>query len=326
MRIIFVLLRRKTITQENMYLLQSTPTPEIPLTEINDSIKAHAENAIQQLQTNPQGYFIDLGHQALMFGIKVLVALLIYFIGAWLIRRIKKMQQRRFERRKTDPTVASFVMSATSFGLSLLLIIITIGTLGVDTSSLAALLAAGGMALGMALSGTVQNFAGGIMILVFRPFKVGDWIAAQGFAGTVTSVSIVSTKIKTIDNREVVLPNGALSNGVIDNYSTLPIRRIDMVVSVAYGTDAQQCIDLLLQILKDDSRILTSSTEGASDPFVALKTLNASDISFAVRAFVRNEDFWDVTFQLNKRIYTELPQHGINFAYPHVDVTLQNKS
>lgn len=303
-----------------MILLQTTP--EVPIVNINDSLKNVTEYAVQQLRENPQGFFEELGHDALMFGIKVLVALLIYFIGAWVIRQVKKMQQRRFERRKTDPTVASFVSSATSFALTLLLIVITIGTLGVDTTSLAALLAAGGMAIGMALSGTVQNFAGGIMILAFRPFKVGDWISAQGFQGTVTAVSIVNTKIRTADNREVVLPNGTLSNGVIDNYSALPLRRVDLTISVAYGTDAQECIDLLTDILKADERVLDATTEGALDPRVTLKSLNESDISFAVRGYVRNDDFWDVTFSLNQVIYTELPKHGIQFAYPHVDVTM----
>ncbi|MBQ8100488.1 MAG: mechanosensitive ion channel family protein [Paludibacteraceae bacterium] len=302
-----------------MIFLQAIQPPVI---NVNDSLREHTQNMIQQLQTDPEGYFANLGHQALIFGLKVLAALLIYFIGAWLIRQIKKWQQRGFERKNTDPTVASFIASATSFSLTLLLIVVTVGTLGVDTTSLAALLAAGGMAIGMALSGTVQNFAGGLMILAFKPFKVGDWIAAQGYAGTVTAVTITNTKIRTIDNREVVLPNGALSNGVIDNYSTLPIRRIDMTVSVAYGTDAQQCIDLLLSMLREEPLVLDSTTQGADNPFVALKTLNESDISFVVRAFVKNEDFWTVTFNLNKRIYTELPQHGIQFAYPHVDITL----
>ena len=304
-----------------MFLFQIT-LPELPPVNLNDSLKNATVYAVQQLRTNPQAFFEDLGHDALMFGVKVLVALVIYFLGAWVIRRIRNIQQRRFERRKTDPTIASFVTSATTFGLTLLLIIITIGTLGVDTTSLAALLAAGGMAIGMALSGTVQNFAGGIMILAFRPFKVGDWISAQGYQGTVTGVSIVNTKIKTADNREVVLPNGALSNGVIDNYTTLSLRRVDLTVSVAYGTDAQECIDLLMDILKSDERILDSQTEGAKDPMVALKSLNESDISFAVRGFVKNDDFWDVTFSLNKRIYTQLPEHGIQFAYPHLDVTM----
>ena len=306
-----------------MIILQTTP--EVPVINA-DSIRQHTENAIQQMQSDPTGFFTQLGHQALEFGLKVIAALLIYLIGAWLIRKVRQWQQHRFERRKTDPTVASFIGSATSFALTILLIIITISTLGVDTTSLAALLAAGGMAIGMALSGTVQNFAGGIMILMFRPFKVGDWISAQGFAGTVTAVSIVSTKIHTLDGREEVLPNGALSNGVIDNYSALPIRRLDLTVSVEYGIDAQQCIEAILDILKSDKRILDSTTTDAADPFVALKSLNSSDISFAVRAYVKNEDFWDVTFNLNQRIYTELPKLGFNFAYPHVDVTVNSKT
>ncbi len=305
-----------------MYLLQSTP--QVPPVNINDSLRVVTETAMQQLQSDPEAFFTNLGHDAIMFGIKVLMSLIIYFVGAWLIRKIKQLMRRRFERRNTDPTVASFTLSATSFGLTVVLVIITVGTLGVDTSSLAALLAAGGMAIGMALSGTVQNFAGGIMILIFKPFKVGDWISALGFQGTVTEVSIVSTKIKTIDNREVVLPNGSLSNGVIDNFSALPIRRIDMLVSVEYGTRVDECRELILSIIRSDARVLDKSTEGADDPLVELKTLNSSDISFVVRAFVKNEDFWSVTYSLNERIYTLLPENGINFAYPHVDVTMLN--
>ena len=306
-----------------MILLQSIPTPEIPVIP-PDSLKEITETAIEQMKSDPQGFFTDLGQQALHFGLKVIAALLIYIIGIWLINKIKSAQKKRFDKRKTDPTMASFISSATSFGLTTILVIISIGTLGIDTTSLAALLAAGGMAIGMALSGTVQNFAGGIMILAFKPFKVGDWISAQGYSGTVTAVNITNTRIRTIDLREVVLPNGALSNGTIDNYSTLIIRRIDTTVSVAYGTNAQQCIDLITKILKSDKRILDSTTEGAGEPFVALKTLNSSDISFVVRAYVRTDDFWDTLFDLNKRIYTELPQNGIQFAYPHMDVTLLN--
>lgn len=305
-----------------MILLQ---TPTVPPVNVNDSLKVHTEHFIEQMQTDPQGFVESLTHQAIMFGLKVLAALVIYFVGAWLIKRLVQVQKAWFRRRNTDATMASFLSSATSMSLTVLLLVITIGTLGINTTSLAAVLAAGGMAIGMALSGTVQNFAGGLMILAFKPFKVGDWISAQGFSGTVTAVSITSTKIRTIDNREVILPNGALSNGVIDNYSTLPIRRIDMTVSVAYGTDAMQCIDLLLSILRSEDKILDKTTQGADEPFVALKALNSSDISFAVRAFVKNEDFWDVTFRLNRRIYTELPQQGIQFAYPHMDVNIVNK-
>lgn len=304
-----------------MVLLQTT-IPPIDVQSVNDSIKVLTEDMLYQLQNNPHDLFVQLGHQAIMFLLKVLVALLIYFIGMWIIRKVKNIQQRHFERRKTDPTVASFISSATSFALTLLTIIIAVGTLGIDTSSLAALLAAGGMAIGMALSGTVQNFAGGLMILAFRPFKVGDWISAQGYAGTVIAVAITNTKIRTIDGRLVVLPNGALSNGTIDNHSALPIRRIDLTVNVAYGTDADKCIELLLSLLKNDERILNSSTPECSDPFVGLKAFNDSDISFVVRGYVKSEDFWNVTFDLNKTIYEKLPENGIQFAYPHLDVNL----
>lgn len=305
-----------------MFILDTQVDGE-KLIAAGDSIKNYTQMMVAMLESDPQEAIHLLVRQAIVFGMKVLAALLIYAVGAWLIRRISRWQERRFEKRNTDPTVASFIKSLSSFALSVLLLIITVGTLGVDTTSLAALLAAGGMAIGMALSGTVQNFAGGIMILAFRPFKVGDWISAQGYAGHVIAVSIVSTKIKTIDNREIILPNGALSNGVIDNNSALPYRRIDMLVSVAYGTNAQECIDLLLSFLHEHPLVLNAAAdEGLEDPFVALKSMNESDISFVVRAFVKNTDYWPVTFDLNKRIYTELPQHGIEFAYPHLDVTI----
>lgn len=304
-----------------MPFLQSTADGEKVLAA-GDSIKSELQTIVKMMADDPESAVSLLIHQAVVFGLKVIAALFIYVVGAWLIKRITRIQDRRFEKRSTDPTVASFIKSLTTFALTVLLLVVTVGTLGVDTTSLAALLAAGGMAIGMALSGTVQNFAGGIMILAFRPFKVGDWISAQGYAGHVTSVSIVSTKIKTIDNREIVLPNGALSNGVIDNNSALPHRRIDLTISVAYGTNAQECIDLLLRFLHEHPLVLDSTTEELDDPFVALKSLNESDISFAVRAYCKNADYWTVIFDLNKQIYTELPQHGIEFAYPHLDVTL----
>lgn len=301
-----------------MMLLQATEPIVLP----PDSVKQVVSTVIEKIQEDPNTFLHDLGADALQFGIKVLAALVIYLIGAWLIRWVKSLLKALFVRRKTEPTLATFIGSAVSISLTVLLIIITIGTLGVDTTSLAALLAAGGMAIGMAMSGTVQNFAGGIMILIFKPYKVGDFIDAQGFKGTVTAVSIVSTKLRTPDNREVVLPNGALSNGNIDNYSHYPLRRIDWTVSVAYGVNADKCMALLLDILRAEPRIADAGTEGAAEPFVALASLNANDISFVVRAWVRTEDYWDVTYAINKQVYERLPENGMGFAYPHMDVTI----
>ncbi len=297
--------------------------PEVPVVVIDkDSLKTTVETLIQEVQEAPDVFFQDLLQDIIQFGIKVLAALLIYMVGAWLIRKIRLILQRYFRRKQTDATIATFVTSFTSFMLTILLIVITVGTLGVDTTSLAALLAAGGMAIGMSLSGTVQNLAGGIMILLFKPFKVGDFIVAQGFSGTVTAVSIVSTKIRTTDNREIIMPNGALSNSNIDNYSTQPIRRVEWIASVEYGVDADKCIEVLRKMLLADSRILDAATAGAAAPFVALSSLNANDISFVMRAWVKAEDYWAVTYAINKEIYTQLPQNGMGFAYPRLDVTI----
>ena len=280
-----------------------------------------------------------------MLTMDMLAALLIYIVGIWLIGLVKKGLKRMFSRRKTETTLASFVTSFVSISLTILLIVISVSTLGVNTTSLAALLAAGGMAIGMALSGTVQNFAGGLMLLAFKPFKAGDFIEAQSHSGTVIEVNITATKILTTDNRVVILPNGALSNGTINNFSGRPLRRVEWLVSVAYGLDAKACKEAILAIVNSDPRVLKEDTNMAKlykelniskyqlstvnyrmdaipAPFVALKQLNSSDITFVVRAWVRGADYWDVFFALQERFYTELPPQGFAFAYPHMDVTM----
>lgn len=320
-----------------MFLDIEVPTPAIPP---SDSIRQVTENIIRQATTDPESFWHGVMDSAIRFGLKVLVALVIYLIGAWLIKRVKGLLVKVFERRHTERTLATFISSLVSITLTVMLVLATIGTLGVDTTSFAALLTAGGMAIGMALSGTVQNFAGGIMLLIFRPFKAGDFISASGVSGTVMEVSIVSTKILTTDNRVIVLPNGSLFSGNIENVSAQPLRRVEWTVSVEYGSDADKCMQLIQQILHSDMRILTSADQRPKvdsrsavntenlpipDPFVALSSLNDNDISFVVRAWVRKEDYWNVFYDLNLRFYTELPQNGFGFAYPHVDVNITNQ-
>jgi len=310
-----------------------------------DSVRAVTKNLIYEMQTDPDTFWNNFLQSALQFGLKVLAALLIYIVGSWLIGRVKKMLSRMFTRRETERTLASFITSFTTISLTIILIIITVSTLGVNTTSLAALLAAGGMAIGMALSGTVQNFAGGIMLLIFKPFKAGDFITAQGFSGKVVEVNITATKILTTDNRVVILPNGALSNGTIDNYSARPLRRVDWQVSLAYGTDADACRRTILAMLAKDPRVLQADTDmealykqlnvsayqlstvgyrmdAIPAPMVALNTLNANDITFVVRVWALATDYWDLYFDMQERFYTELPQAGFSFAYPNVDVTM----
>ena len=304
-----------------MTFLQATTVDPNAVINVNDSIKAVTSNLITQVKEDPNTLLKDLLQSAIDFGLKLLAAIAIYIIGAWLIKRVKIWLGKFFTKRSTEATLSTFITSLVSITLTVLLIIVTIGALGINTTSLAALLAAGGMAIGMALSGTVSNFAGGLMILVFKPFKAGDFISAQGFSGTVKAVSIVNTKMVTPDNREIIIPNGALSNGNIDNYSAKSIRRLDIELHMAYNTDADKCIEAILNILHADKRVLDTKTKGAADPMSVLSAMNESTVTFLARVWVKSSDYWPLKFDLNKALFTELPKQGFHFEYPHMNVT-----
>ena len=289
-----------------------------------DSLKAGGRQLMDTITSTPPDELMHtLVQDGLHFGLKVLAALALFLIGGWIIKLIKRAMNRGLLRRKAEPVIISFVGSLVSVTLWILLIILTISTLGINTTSLAALLAAGGMAIGMALSGTVQNFAGGIMLLVFKPFKSGDMIEAQGHIGKVSEINIISTKIVTPDNRTVILPNGALSNGNINNITALPLRRVETTVTVSYGSDAAAVREAILDILNADPRILDATTPGAADPMVALRAMKESSVEFIVRGWARSEDYWDVLFSMNESIYTGLPERGIAFPFPQLDVHLK---
>ena len=304
-------------------ILQTPIVPAEDYVSKMDSLKRSADSFAEQLATDPQAALHQLGTDMIQFGLKVLLAILIYILGIWVIRLVKKALARSFERHNTDKTVASFVSSFASVVLTVVLIVLSISTLGVNTTSLAALLAGGGVAIGMALSGTLQNFAGGLLILAFKPFKVGDFIEAQGYSGTVTEMSIVSTRITLPDNRSVTIPHGTLANGTINNYSRNPIRRLDWSVGLEYGTDADACEAKLLEIVKADARVLDAKTPGAADPFVCVKELGDSSVVFLVRAWVRRDDYWNVNFAINDAIYKGLPAAGFNFPFPQVDIHIK---
>lgn len=294
--------------------LQAAPADSL------NQIQAELAAVAEKIATTPTNELIgDFLEKAINFGIKVLAAILIYLIGAWLIKKIKGMLKRIFEKKGTDAAIASFTMSIVSIALTIVLIIVTIGTLGIDTTSFAALLAGGGMAIGMALNGTVQNFAGGIMILIFKPFKSGDYIEAQGFAGTVSEVTITSTKLTTVDNRIIIIPNGALSNGTINNYSDQKFRRVDLTVDVEYGTSSDAVKAVLHSIVKEDARILSEPAE----PFIALSSLKDSSIQFTMRLWVKSSDYWGVYFDTTEKVYNELPKNGIHFPFPQLDVNIK---
>ena len=304
-------------------LQMNGPTPE-EIAERADSAKVTIEQFAENLAKDPSTTLQNLGQDAIEFGIKLVVAILVYMLGAWLIGRIKKSLVKVFARKNTDKVLSSFVISITTITLTILLITAVIGTLGVNTTSFAALLAAGGMAIGMAMSGTVQNFAGGIMILAFKPFKAGDFIEAQGYSGTVTTVSITSTTLTTTDNRTIIIPNGTLINGNINNFSRNPVRRVEWNIGVEYGTDAELCCSKLLELVKADPRVIDSSVKGAADPSAVITQLGDSAVVFTVKAWVKTADYWDVLYDYNKTVYTELPKAGINFPFPQMDVHLKN--
>lgn len=287
-----------------------------------DSAKVMIMNMAEEIAKDPNQFLNNLLDQSLHFGLKIVAAIAIYIIGAWVIKKIKLLLRKFFSHKSFEPTLSSFIISLVTITLTTLLIIITIGALGINTTSFAAILAAGGMAIGMALSGTVQNFAGGMMILLFRPFKVGDYIKAQGYEGTVAEVSIVSTKIRTVENSVIILPNGALCNGNIDNFSENPVHRCQWLVGVAYGSDADIVKEILLSIVKNDSRVLDSTVSGAADPVVNIVNLKDSSVEFRMLAWVNTADYWPVTLDVNEKIYSELPKNGISFPFPQMDVHL----
>ena len=313
------------------FLLQtSNIPPELIEKASKVSVDTLAIKSIKLLETIQEGpsekVVSSLTQSAINFGLKVLAALVIYALGAWIISLVRKVLRKYFARRKTEPTLASFLFSLITITMWVVLIVLTVSALGVNTTSLAALLAAGGMAIGMALSGTVQNFAGGLMLLIFKPFKVGDFIEAQGYSGTVTEVNIVSTQLKSIDNRLVILPNGALSNGNLTTITAHPYRRVDLKVSLPYGTDAAKAKEALLEIVAGNPLFLNAETPGVMDPFVAVQMLDNSCVNFIVRAWVKATDYWEAYFWLNEQVYTQLPEkYGISFPFPQLDVHIKER-
>lgn len=255
---------------------------------------------------------IDLGVEA---GKSIVIALIIYFVGKALVSFINGMLGKMLERRKVDPTIQTFLKSLVNILLMVLLIISVVSALGVNTTSFAALLASAGVAVGMALSGNLQNLAGGIVVLLFRPFKVGDYIEALGTSGTVSEIQIFHTILTTPDNKKIFLPNGALSSGNITNYSKEPLRRVDFTVAVEYGSDVDNVRKVLLELINKDERILKDPV-----PFVALGSLADSSVNMTVRVWVKSENYWSVFFETNEKIYNEFNRQGIKFPFPQLTI------
>ena len=289
-----------------------------------DSLALKSRALIETIKDTPANELVkELGVQALHFGLKLLAALALFIIGAWLIKLVRRAVKKALIRKNSEHTIITFADSFTAVGLWTLLIVLSIGVLGINTTSLAALLAAGGMAIGMALSGTLQNFAGGVMLLVFKPFRAGDFIDALGYSGTVSSINIVNTLLVTLDNRVIVIPNGALSNANINNLSANAVRRVDVTVDVEYGSDLDSVKSALLEIAASCPGVLDAKTPLCAEPFAGLVSLKDSSVQFVLRLWVKTSDYWNAWFYLNETIYKELPaKYGIQFPFPQMDVHL----
>ena len=257
--------------------------------------------------------------QALSFcveaGKNILIAILIFVVGRFVVVILNRLLSSALERRNLDPTIKSFLKSFVNILLTVLLVVAVISALGVNTTSFAALLASVGLAAGMALSGNLQNFAGGLLILLLKPFKVGDYIEAQNVMGTVKEIQIFHTILTTVDNKVVYLPNGALSSGNITNYSREALRRVDLSVSVEYGQDIDVAKKVLFTLFGEDERILTDPA-----PFVALARLAESSVNLTIRLWVKAPDYWGVFFDMQERIYAEFNRQGIAFPFPQITV------
>lgn len=252
------------------------------------------------------------------FAWDIFIAILIFLVGRWIIRYIDKILNKVFVRKEVEVSLAGFIRSFVKGALYVVLIITLVKKVGVDTSSFVALLASAGVAIGMALSGTFQNFAGGILILLLRPFKVGDYILTQGFEGTVKEIRLFNTLMSTTDNKQITIPNSNIINNVINNSSAETRRRIDLNVTISYGDDYDVARAALLDIVNADSRI----EQDPNPPYIALSSLGDSAVNVLVRVWVPSTEYWSVYHSLNEKIYKQLPEKGIHFPFPQLDVRI----
>ena len=270
------------------------------------------ENEINRLTK----YISDKIPGLIDFAIGVVLALLVFWIGAKLIKWIRKLIRISMEKASVDKGVRQFVDSLVKFILYAILIFSIGSKFGLDTTSVAAALASCGVAIGLALQGSLSNFAGGVIILVFRPYKVGDYIeASTGASGTVTDIQIFHTVLTTPDNKVIFAPNGAMSGAVVTNYSRKDTRRVDFSFGVEYGTDFNQAKSIIMEVINKDSRILKDPA-----PFVELGALADSSVNITVRVWVNAADYWAVNFDMNKNVYATFNEKGISFPFPQLTV------
>lgn len=262
---------------------------------------------------------INLMQLVTTYGLNLIWAILTLVVGLWIVKFVKRGVRKGLDKGETEETLKTFLVSIVSILLKVMVYITALGMLGVEMTSFIAILGAAGLAVGLALSGALQNFAGGVMILLFKPFRAGDFIDAQGHSGTVKEIQIFSTILKTPDNKTILIPNGKLANDSLTNYSVEERRRVDWTVGIGYGDDIDKAYEVIERLLGEDDRILDDPK-----PFMALKELADSSVNIVVRVWVNAGDFWAVNFRFNEQVYRTFEDEGLNIPFPQRDIHVHN--
>jgi small conductance mechanosensitive channel len=253
-------------------------------------------------------------------GMKIIIALVIFIVGRWIVKAIRNFLKSMMTKKNVDPAVNSFVCSLIYVTLLIFVIIAALAQVGIQTTSLIAVLGAASLAIGLALQGSLANFAAGVLLIIFRPFKVGDYVECAGTAGAVDEMQIFTTQLKSPDNKKIIIPNAKLLGDVITNYSAKETRRVDLVIGVSYGDDLQKVEKVLADVLSQDARVLKDPA-----PTIGVLALADSSVNFAVRPWVKTGDYWGVYFDLTKNIKMRLDAEGIAIPFPQRDVHLYQK-
>ncbi|MFV2089881.1 MAG: mechanosensitive ion channel family protein [Pseudomonadales bacterium] len=273
---------------------------------------------MDELSTDQIYGYVDTSiEMAITYGPKLLLAIVVLLVGLWIINRVVRLSAKGMERSNTEPTLARFLTSLVSVGLKALLFISVASMIGIETTSFIALLGAAGLAIGLALQGSLANFAGGVLILMFRPYKVGDFVDAQGVAGTVAEIQIFSTIIKTPDNKVIIVPNGAVSNGIITNFSREATRRVDFVFGIGYSDDIGKAKAVIARLIEADERALSDP-----EPLIVVSELADSSVNITTRVWVNAADYWGLFFDLTEAVKLAFDQEDISIPFPQRDVHL----
>lgn len=303
--------------EEDSLIVQAQDTAEIsistPMNTIADVVHDPSQLLTADLWKTATNYLIN-------FGVNLLIAAAILVIGFWLAKRLKRTLHIVLEKRDIDPSVRIFLLDFTSWVFKILVIITALAKLGIEMTSFLALLGAAGFAIGMAFSGALGNFAGGILLLVLRPYRVGDFVIAKGEMGKVTDIQLFNTVLLTFDNKTIIIPNGEVIKDSITNFTKQDVRRVDFDFGMTYGDDYAAVKEVILEICHRNEMILKEP-----EPFVGLKGLGDSSVDLTCRVWTATENYWTVFFYLTETIYKELPERGFAFPFPQMDVHLDKE-